>query len=238
MTDLEETPTVPKPTELAEVLQDSYFGKEYLATVAARYGFRAVHEKLLQARSSTALKVKRGDFGEAITTEYLKRVEGFDIPVIKLRYKVTANQTLPGTDCLTLKVSNGTLVEVGYVESKLRTAVDVSVAVEGAKQLAQDASRAVPEILTFVSRQLRESRNPLTNLFESYLFDRNADLDVYILMILHESTKWNERILVNLEDEQVALEPLQVYVAKIAELGRLADATFSQLGMEVLEDDD
>ena len=236
VTDLEETSSVPAPKDLAEVLRDSYFEKEFLIEVAERYGFEKVQDKLLKARAGTISTVKKGDFGEAITAEYLTRVECFQIPVMKLRYKISANQTLPGTDCLALKVSGGKLVEVGYVESKYRASVDLSVAIDGVKQLAKDAAKDVPEILVFVASQLRESNNALYALFETYLFDRNSDLDAYILMILHESTKWNELVLVNLEDEQLELEPLQVYVAKISDLNRLADDTFSALGAGEIED--
>lgn len=237
VTDLEETYSVPSAAELADLMTDAYWGTDYLAKVAKRYGYEAVRDRFLSSRASTRPIVKRGDFGEAVTAEYLTNVEGYCIPVMKLRYKITANQTLPGTDCLALKISGDTLEEVAFVESKLRSLLDVSVAVKGTKQLQQDADNANPEILTFVARQLRQKNDPLTDLFESYLFSRDVDLDTYLLMILHESTTWDERILKNLEDESLDLEPLHVYVAKITGLIQLTDTAFSNLNVEVVEDD-
>lgn len=236
VTDLEETSSVPSPDELANLMRDSYSVPDHLADIAARYGYEKVRD-ILRSRTGTLPSVRRGDFGEAVTVEYLKTVEGYHIPVIKLRYKMSANQTLPGTDCIAFRFSDDKLVKVAFVESKLRTTRALAVAVEGAKQLQQDADSANPEILTFIAHRLREIGDPFTELIEAYIFDRDPKLDEFLLMILHENAIWDERILENLEDENLDLEPLQVYVAKIAGLRQLADATFSELDVEVVEDD-
>lgn len=227
---------MPSPDELANFMRDSYSVPAYLADIAARYGHEKVRD-ILRSRTGTLSSVRRGDFGEAVTVEYLKTVEGYHIPVIKLRYKMSANQTLPGTDCIAFRFSNNKLVKVAFVESKLRTTKDLAVAVQGTKQLQQDADSANPEILTFIAHRLREIGDPFTELIESYIFDRAPKLDEFLLMILHENAIWDERILVNLEDENLGLEPLHVYVAKITGLRQLADAAFSELDVEVVEDD-
>ena len=214
VTDLKETNSVPSPAELADLMKDAYWGTEYLADVADRYGWE-----------------------EAVTVEYLKAVEGYHIPVIKLRYKIGANQTLPGTDCIAFRFSNNKLVKVAFVESKFRTTKHLAVAVEGTKQLQQDANSTNSEILAFVARQLPEKGDPLAELIKDYIFDRDTELDEFLLMILHEGATWDEQILVNLEDENLDLEPLHVYVAKITGLRQLADAAFSELDVEVVEDD-
>lgn len=237
VTDVKETNSVPSPTELANLMRDSYWGTDYLADVADRYGWGKVHDKFLRSRSDTRSSVRRGDFGEAVTVEYLKTVGGYHIPVIKLRYKMSANQTLPGTDCIAFRFSDNKLVKVAFVESKFRTARDLAVAVKGTKQLQQDADSANPEILTFIALRLREIGDPFTELIEDYIFNRDTELDEFLLMILYESAIWDERILTNLEDEKLGLEPLHVYVARITGLGQLADAAFSELDVEVVEDD-
>ena len=57
--------------------------------------------------------------------------------------------------------------------------------------------------------------------------------------MFYENDAWDERILQNLEDEEIGLEPLEVYVARIANLAALSDAAFTALGAnEVIEDDD
>ena len=238
VTDLEETSKIPSSAELADLLTESYWGEDYLADLADRYGYSKVRDKFLAVRVGTQLSVKRGDLGEAVTVSYLKSAESYHIPVQKLRHKVSPNQTLPGTDCVAFKLSNGVLTEVLFVESKLRTSLEYSVAVTGARQLKQDADSENPVILTFVARRLKEAGDPLTELFESYLFERNTELDKYLLMLLHQAENWTERILENLEDAKIEVEPLNVYVAKIANLKELADGAFSVMGAEVVEDDE
>ena len=239
VTDLkEETSKRPSSAELAELLRESYWEQDFLANLAARYGFDAVRDKFLQAHDETQLSVRRGDFGEALSVEYLKKVEGYLVPVMKLRYKVVSNQTLPGTDCVAVKLSEeGEIIKVAFVESKLRTSADNSVAVEGAKQLKQDADSTTPEILTFIAQRLREINDPLASRFESYIFDRNTELDTYLLIIFYERAQWRERVLINLEDEAIELEPLYVYVAKIDDLKQMSDTAFATLSAEVIEDD-
>ena len=238
VTDIAENSEARSPTDLANVLRESYIGHEYLAKLSERYGYEAVRDRLLGSRSGTRPIVKRGDFGEAVTTEYLKSVEGYCIPILKLRYKITANQTLPGTDCLGLRIADGALVEVAFVESKFRASPDTAVAVKAAKQLKHDADESYPEILIFVARQLKESSSPLADVFETYLFDRNVGLDTYVIMLLHENAIWNEGVLTNLEDEEVQLEPLHAYVARITALTELSDAAFSLIDVDVVDDDD
>ena len=237
VTDIQETSAVPQAAELAELLNDSYWGTEYLQGLASRYGFSEVRQRFLAARSGPNVPVRRGDFGEAVTVAYLKEVEGYAVPVAKLRFKIGANQTLPGTDCVALKLSGNSLSEVAFVESKLRTSLDLSVAVAGCNQLNKDAESDVPEILTFIARQLRNADHPLTDLVEGYVFERNTDLDKYLLVVLHEKATWDERVLENLEDEDLSLEPLHVYVAQVSDLRTLSDGAFTAMGAEAIEDD-
>jgi len=117
--------------------------------------------------------------------------------------------------------------------------LDLSVAVAGASQLRQDADAAMPEILTFVARCISETKNLLTELVEQYIFSRDTELDTFKLLVFHENDAWNERILQNLEDAEIGLEPLEVYAARIADLATLSDAAFRVLGASgVIEDDD
>ena len=237
VTDVKETRSVPSVSDLVELMREAYWGNDYLASVAARYGQEEVRQVFLTDRTSTRAPVRRGDFGEVVTTEFLKGVEGYHIPVVKLRYKIRANQTLPGTDCIALKFDGEELIEVAFVESKFRSSRDSNVGVEGATQLKQDSESETPEILPFIARILRDRDDPVTEQVENYMFGRAVGIENYILAIIHERTLWSENVLVNLKDAEVALEPLHVYIVRIVELRDLADATFSELDLEVIADD-
>jgi len=97
---------VPTHAQLASLMSEAYWGRDYLSDIAGRYGWEAVGERFLQARAGTRMPVRRGDFGEAVAAQYLKEVEQYHIPVPKLRFKMAANQTLPGTDCIAFKLDN------------------------------------------------------------------------------------------------------------------------------------
>ena len=93
------------------------------------------------------------------------------------------------------------------------------------------------EILTFVARCIKGTNDPLAELVEQYIFSRETELDTFKLLVCHENDTWDERILQNLEDEGIGLEPLEVYIARITHLAALSDATFRALGAnEVIED--
>ena len=165
VTDLQEhLGSVPTHAQLALLMSEAYWDMEKFSALANRYGWEAVGQRFLQVRARTQMQVRRGDFGEAVAVQYLQKVERYDIPVPKLRFKMAANQALPGTDCIAFKLDNARLVEVCYVESKVRTSLDLSVAVAGAGQLRQDADATTPESLTFVARYMSEANNPLAAL--------------------------------------------------------------------------
>lgn len=89
--DLEEISSAPMPAAFADLLRDAYFGKDYLATLADRYGFATVKSRL-ESRIPVQEPTQRGDFGEAVTVEILEALEGFHVPVNKLRYKIASNR--------------------------------------------------------------------------------------------------------------------------------------------------
>ena len=96
----------------------------------------------------------------------------------------------------------------------------------------------MPEILTFVARCISEAKDLLTELVEQYIFSRDTELDTFKLLVFHENDAWDERILQNLEDAEIGLEPLEVYVARIANLATLSDAAFRVLGASGVKEDD
>ncbi len=225
---------------LAELLKHSYFDPEYLQGLATRYAWQKVHEKLITPAAPTLTAVRRGDFGEAIAAKALEELEDYHIPINKLRYKVGKNQTLPGTDCLALKIADsGELDEVCFVESKLRTARDDSVAVKGYQQLVSDVTEAEPVILSFVARQLTAKEHPLARAFHNYFFSRDRQIETYKLWICHDTSLWREKVLQDLEDYGVHLQRFEVYIHLVVRLAPLIEEVFHVLGaIEVVDDDD
>jgi hypothetical protein len=137
---------------------------------------------------------------------------------LHFRFKITANQTLPVTDVLALKVDqHGAIVEVCFVESKLRTSVNNMIAVNGYEQLRQVKDSQFPLILRFICERLHERRDPLFQPFFSYLSNRRdtSEMETFRLSRCWERVYWREECLQNLEENQVVLPRFIVHVIRI-----------------------
>ncbi len=225
--DLEESQQVPSRQDLAGLLRESYWGNDYLASVASKFGWGPIEERLSSWHPTGTEAIARGDFGESVFSEFLRQAEGYEIPLSKLRYKFTAGQSLPGPDCVAFKHSDAQILDVAFLESKYRSVKDLSVAIDAAKQLSKGADGSNAGALVFIARILREQGHPLSNSIETYVFGETEDQSTHMIGLLIESGMWDEQILANLEeDEGIELDPLRVYVARVNNLNRLCECAF------------
>ena len=227
--DLEESKEIPSRQYLSALLRDNFWGNEYLSGLARRFGWDRVHDRLIGNRWPANKTTARGDFGEAVSAEFLKCVEGYSIPIAKLRYKWTSGQTLPGVDCVAFKSVDGHITEVAFMESKYRSTLDLSVAVDAAKQLMSGIAGSNADLLAFIIRQLRKDSHELAEAVEAYALGDSEGQDVHLIALICEKGHWDDRILANLQDESIELEPLRVYVAKIDGLNNKCDSAYETL---------
>ena len=241
--DSEETSTLSSEikSHLVDLLHFALFDPDELNAFAEHLGW-GIREST-GYRVPTADKVKRGDFGEIFVSAMLEQFHGYEIPVQKLRSKLTGNQTLTGTDIVALRVSDSdSIEEVCFVESKLRTSRDNDIAVEACEQLQKDYALETPAILPFIFIQLRRrgDGDRLFRAFRDYLADRsdNRYLDTFRLGLCFEHNEWREKVLENLDDDPVALNKLCVHVVRITDLRSLTDELFDIVGVSEVSEDD
>jgi hypothetical protein len=114
-----------KKQDLLSFLKNTFLGysisKQIILTSIHKYGWNETYTKFVNKSIPSLDNMKKGRFGEIIVCEILSELLGFTIPVKKLQYQVTANQSLPGTDALALKFTDDKISEICFVESKLRT---------------------------------------------------------------------------------------------------------------------
>jgi hypothetical protein len=230
---------------VSHLLRDSRFAPEFLADMAGILGWDKVRDTILSGASPEATATKRGDFGEVIITALLEESHGYKIPVRKLRYKVTRNQLLQGTDALAIRVNTeGRVTEVCFVESKLRTATrsakDRNLAVTGCDQLKKDFDYKLPDILQFVAQRLHETGDELFEPFVEYMGTRadTTDIDTFCLGLVWERASWEEQILQNLEDHTNVVPRLVVHAVRIQDLGPVSDDMFARVGVIEVSDDE
>lgn len=225
---------------LLDQLVRSRIAPEYVEELAKVVGWARVAEQIAM-RFSSQISVRRGDFGEALMNTVMEEHHKYEIPVFKLRFKPTAHQTLTGTDVLALKRDpQGAIVEVCYVESKLRTNANSIVAVDAAKQLKADYESRLPEILDFIAERLWNTRQEVFHAFAIYMRDRRdtTDLDTFCIGLWWEQSVWNENLLSNLNEAEINLPRLTVHAIQISDLGPLTDSLFQELGVAGIVDDD
>lgn len=227
------------------LLRDARFDRDFLIAMAEHLGWDKVKNSLVPSASPEFLPTKRGDFGEALITALLKEVHGYIIPVNKLRFKITKNQLLTGTDALALKIDEeGRISEVCFIESKLRTATrgesDRTVAVAGCTQLKNDYDSKLPDILNFVAQRLHETDDNLFRAFRDYIRTRldTTDLDTFCLGLFWDHEAWEEQILQNLEEHIDVVPRLVVHAVRIRDLAATSDEMFVRVGIVQVSDDE
>lgn len=222
---------------LRSLLTQTAFSQSFLHRVEQELGWQRLRS-IVENRGPKSVKVQRGDFGEVLAVAALEQFHGYVIPVPKLRYKITADQTQPSTDALALRVNQNRIVEVCFVESKLRTTSSPTCAVEGYTQLYRDYGKEFPDILIFTAQRLQELGHLLNDPFFEYLSRREEkQIDSFSLHLCWEAGAWSESVLQNLEELPPQLKDLSLRVTLVKGLGQLTDDLFRSLGATTIEDD-
>jgi hypothetical protein len=174
--------------------------------------------------------VNRGDFGEDVTALILQDHLNLIIPVHKLRYKITANQTLPGTDLVALACRpDGQIEALHLAESKLSTSGDLDAGAKAHSQLqiARDASYAT--ILLFVARAISRDNPSLLREFIAFLRNRSDFIDQHHIALTYEAATWSDEVLSRLPERPELVEPLTVHVTLLEGLASLIESVYGAM---------
>jgi len=227
---------------LIKLVEEARFDPSFLQDVARRHGWSKVMTYLVAPTMPTVTRARRGFFGEVLTCALLTEVFGYLMPVPKLRFNITSDQSLPGTDAIVVKKSPNGISEICFVESKLRTVTDPHFAVQGYRQLREDYSQEIPVMIRFVLARLHETKNPLFDDMMKYAFDRRdtTGMETFSLGLISEHEAWRESALENLEQEASdgELPKLVVHRTKIRNLASLVERVLKSAGVETIPYDE
>jgi len=226
---------------LARLITNELFDQTLLADLAHALGWGRTAADIIARRIPKLTQIRRGDFGEALANDILGHFEAFSIPIRKLRYKVTADQTLTGTDALALKtLPDGSISEVCFVESKFRGSRDIYAGVEACKQLLRDTTAAIPDILTFVAARLHDTGHLSYDSFLEYLASRadTREMETLRIALCCELAGWDEATLLNIDEANLQPLRLSVSICLISGLTAIVDRVFAQLGLTASDEDD
>jgi hypothetical protein len=114
---------------------------------------------------------------------------------------------------------------------------DNSAGQDAYDELKYHHEQAIPTIIKFVLKRMHEQRSTLFEPFKEYLRDRSVgdDRDKFVIGLVWDNTKWNEKLLQNLHAHIVAIAKgtapprTSVVVAKVSELAKLIEYLFAEV---------
>ena len=233
-------PTDGVVNHLRDLLTHARLDPKFLQEAAQYLGWDKV-QALAAATQPKGLTARRGAFGEVLSSAMLEQFHGYTVPVQKLHFAISSDQSLPGADVVALKLDHeGEIIEVAFVESKLRTGNDTGAAVQGYEQLKRDYEKQQSDMLRFIAKRLHERNDPLFHELMRYMRDRGdrSDRDSFQLCLIWEQPVWSETVLQNLEENEVELKRLTVHVTRVQQLAQITEQLFKSMGRERVVDDE
>lgn len=145
---------------------------ESVKKAAQEIGFEKSYSFLVTEAQPTSENMIKGRFGEVLFTGILEDFYDYAIPIYKLRYNATANHSQTGTDILGIKIKDGEIFEVCFVESKLRIPPTKKILSQAFDQLMKDQTKDIPEIFRFVLNRLLEHDDALATPLLRHISER------------------------------------------------------------------
>jgi Cap4 SAVED domain len=131
--------------------------KDHLAGLSIIHRISGYKKSLEYIRNKMPrpVRVRSGDCGEILATEYIEQCTEYRVPIKRLRWKDDRDTTMRGDDVIALRKAR-TRWHVLKAESKSRAALAPSVVKEAIDGLSRNAGRPNPSSLAFISARLRE----------------------------------------------------------------------------------
>ena len=140
----------------ALIVPTHYASEERVAALLERLGKPAA-AKFIRDKIPEGKKIRSGDLGEILATEYVGDSTIYSIPIKRLRWKDHRNMSMRGDDLIAVRIpDDGTPIRFMKGETKSRAALTTAVLSEARSALDRDNGMPSPHALTFVSDRLHE----------------------------------------------------------------------------------
>ena len=152
---------------LVDVLPNYYVDPESIAGMLARLGKNAAAEKL-RTKIPEVKKIRSGDIGEVLATDFIEESTNYSVPIRKLRWRDHRNMPMRGDDVIGVLVNHEEqTIKFLKAEAKSYKALGRKVLNEAREELDLDNGLPAPHALGFVAERLREIGNQtLADLIE------------------------------------------------------------------------
>lgn len=173
--------------------------------------------------------VRRGDWGEIITSLILRDIHQLETALIKLRYKLNRRKSSFGIDVFGVQLDKeGKVCGLCVCEAKTKITYDKQIGIKAYNSLYFNDNSSIITICDFMSTlYYNEGNYDLSDQFdEIVLQEANFPTDHHIFLV-HEKDKWNEDILIELDNLGDLKQGFHVNVLLIENLDQLAQHSFS-----------
>lgn len=152
---------------LTDALPAHYVDPTSIAGTLARLGKNAAAQKLL-TKIPKVKKIRSGDIGEVLATNYIEEYTVYAVPIRKLRWRDHRDMAMRGDDVIAMVVDQQhQTIKFLKTEAKANKALSRKVLTEARAELDLDEGFPAPHALEFVSERLRETGNQdLADLIE------------------------------------------------------------------------
>ena len=214
----------------SDIFVDNVVDHEFAKKISLKIGWSKFYEKFISPKLPRTPNMKKGKFGEILEGAILEEFFNFEIPIKKWKYGITADQSLPSTDIVAVKIDDSKIIEMCFVESKVRTKKDNRSVVEAYEQLMNEQKKEMPEMVDFIMKRLDEKNHPLSNAFIDYCLVNDNRNDSYRICAIYDNSKWDERSLKNLNESVSNLTSnLTVDVIRIETLDHVIKTSYNKM---------
>lgn len=141
---------------LVEIVPNHYIDPQALASILKRLGKAAAAKKLL-IKTPSDNKIRSGNIGEILASEYIKECTNYIVPIYKLRWSDHGEMAMRGDDVIGIYINQqGEPIKFLKCESKSCILLGRAVLNAARKELDQNNGLPSPHTLEFIADRLRE----------------------------------------------------------------------------------
>lgn len=205
---------------------------ESIKKAANEIGFKKSYSFFVAEAQPTTENMIKGRFGEVLFAGILEDFYGYIIPVYKLRYNTTANQSQTGTDILGIKMNGDEIAEVCFIESKLRIPATKKILSQAFVQLMKDQTTNIPEIFRFVINRLYERDDKLATQLLRHIIERTkSKKDIFRIGTVFEKDTFHKDSFVNLHNDMEGFSVnLNLDLVDILQLNDFINDLYEEIG--------
>lgn len=153
--------------ELIGILPSYYIDPLSMASTLELLGKPAAAAKL-KIKLPEVKKIRSGDIGEILTTDYIDENTNYTVPIKKLRWKDHRNMAMRGDDVIGIHINkHNHKINFLKAEAKSYKSLNRNVLKEARDELDLDDGLPSPHALDFIAERLRETgKHDIANMIE------------------------------------------------------------------------